>query len=94
MEGKHLVIICSLTINDQVIQTHALIDCGATRFAFMDQDFARPHKVPLQELKENRQVDVIDGRTIESGDITHLAKVEMGIQDHPEQIPMFVMKLG
>jgi hypothetical protein len=26
MEGKHLVITCSLTIQDQVIQTHAIID--------------------------------------------------------------------
>ena len=94
MEGKHLVITCSLTIRDQVIQTHALIDCGATGIAFMDQDFARHHKVPLKELKEKRQVEVIDGRTIESGDITHLAKVVMGIQDHKEQIPMFLTKLG
>jgi len=52
MEGKHLVITCSLTIHDQVIQTHALIDCGATGIAFMDQDFARHHEIPLKELKE------------------------------------------
>jgi hypothetical protein len=52
MEGKHLVITCSLTIGDQEVQTHALIDCGATGIAFMDQDFARHHKIPLQELKE------------------------------------------
>jgi len=94
MEGKHLVITCSLTIHDQVIQTHALIDCGATGIAFMDQDFARHHKVPLKELKERRQVEVIDGRTIESGDITHFAEVGMNIQDHKERIPMFVTKLG
>jgi hypothetical protein len=94
MGGKHLVITCSLTIRDQVIQTHALIDCGATGIAFMDQDFARHHEVPLRELKEKRQVEVIDGRTIESGDITHLAEVGMNIQDHKEKIPMFVTKLG
>jgi len=94
MEGKHLVITCSLTIQDRVIQTHALIDCGATGIAFMDQDFARHHEVPLKELKEKRQVKVIDGRTIESGDITHLAEVIMDIQDHKERIPMFITKLG
>jgi hypothetical protein len=94
MEGKHLVITCSLTIRDQVIQTHALIDCGATGIAFIDQDFACHHEVPLRELKEKRQVEVIDGRTIESGDITHLAEVGMNIQDHKERIPMFVTKLG
>jgi hypothetical protein len=52
MEGKHLVKMCSLTVDDQEIQTHALIDCGDTGIAFMDQDFARHHNIPLQELKE------------------------------------------
>jgi hypothetical protein len=94
MEGKHLIITCFLTIRDQEIQTHALIDCGATGIAFMDQDFARHHKVALKELKENRQVEVIDGRNIESWDITHLAEVGMNIQDHKERIPMFITKLG
>jgi hypothetical protein len=94
MEAKHLVITCSLTIRDQVIQTNALIDCGATGIEFMDQYFARHHEVPLKELKEKRQVEVIDGRTIESGDITHLAEVRMNVQDHKEWIQMFVTKLG
>jgi hypothetical protein len=94
MKGKHLVITCSLTIRDQVIQTHALTDCGATGIAFMDQDFARHHEVQLKELKETRQVEVIDGRTIESGDITHLAEVGMNMQDQKERIPMCVTKLG
>jgi len=94
MEGKHSVITCTLTVNNQEIPTHALIDCGATGIAFMDQDFARHHQIPLQGLKEKRQVEVIDGRPIESGDITHVAKVEMRIQDHQEQLPMLVTKLG
>jgi len=94
MARKHLIITCSLTVRDKVIQTHVLIDCGATGIAFMDQDFAHHHQVPLQELKEKRHVEVIDGRTIESGDITHLAQVDMGIQDHKEQLPMCVTKLG
>ena len=94
MEGKHLVITCTLTVNNQEIPTHALIDCGATGIAFMDQDFACHHQVPLQELKQTRQVQVLDGRPMESGDITHIAKVGMMIQDHKEQLPLFVTKLG
>ena len=93
MEGKHLVITCTLTVNDREIPTHALIDCRATGIAFMDQDFARHHQIPLQELKEKRQVEVINGRPTESGDITHVAKVGIMIQDHQEQLPMFVTKL-
>jgi hypothetical protein len=82
MEGKHLVIMCCLTVGDQEIQTHALIDCGATGIAFMDQDFARHHNIPILELKKRRQVEVIDELTIKSGDITHLAQVGMRIRDH------------
>jgi hypothetical protein len=94
MEGKHLVITCSLSIHDQVIQTHALIDCGATEIAFMDPEFACDNNIPLQYRREMRKVDVIDGRTIESRDIAHLANVEMGIQYQNKQIPRFVTKLG
>jgi len=94
MEGKHFVITCTLTRNNQEIPTHALIDCGATGIALMDQDFARYHSIPLQELKEKRQVEVIDGRPMESGDITHIATIGMMIQDHKEQLPMFLTRLG
>jgi len=94
MEGKHLVITCTLTMNNQEIPTHVLIDCGATGIAFIDQDFTCHREVPLQELKEKRQVEVIDGRPIESGDITYIAKVGMRVQDHKEQLPMFVTKLS
>jgi hypothetical protein len=94
MEGKDLVITCSLTIHDQVIQTHALIHSGAMGIVFMNEDFACHHEVPLQEIKERREREVVDRQTIELGDSTHLAKVEMGIQSHKKQIPMFIMKLG
>ena len=94
MEGKHLVITCTLTVNNQEIPTHALIDCRTTGIAYMDQDFARHHSIPLQELKANKQVKVIDGRPIESGDISHIAKVGMMIEDNNEQLPMFITKLG
>jgi hypothetical protein len=81
-------------MNNQEIPTHSLIDCGAMGIAFMDQDFACHHQIPLQELKGKKQVEVIDGRPIESGDVTHIAKVGMKIQEHKEQLPMFIMKLG
>jgi len=39
----------------------------------MDQDFARHYQIPLQELKEQWQMEDIDGWPIESGDIMHVA---------------------
>jgi hypothetical protein len=93
MDGKHLVITGTLTVDYREIPTHALIDCRATGIWFIDQDFARNHQIPIQDLKDKKQVEVIDGRPIESGDITHIAKVGMKIQDHGEQLPMLVTKL-
>jgi hypothetical protein len=80
-------------VNNQEIPTHALIDSGATVIAFKNQDFSCFHQIPLRELKEKKEVDVIDGRLIESGDITHIAKVGMQIQVYKEQLPMFMTKL-
>jgi len=94
MERKHLVITCTLTVNNQEISTHGLMDCGATGIAFMDQDFARHHHMQLVELKFIRQVEVIDGRPIDSGDITHIATVGVRFPDHNGWLPMCVTKLG
>lgn len=94
IEGRHLVITCTLTVNNKGIPTHALIDCRATGIAFMDQDFACHHQIPVQELNTQKQVEVIDGRSIKSGDITHFAKVGMKVHEHNKQVPLFVNKLG
>jgi hypothetical protein len=94
MEGKHFVITCTLTVNNQEIPTHALIECTATGIAFMDQDFACHHQIPLHELKETKHVEVIDGRHIEFRDITQIGMVGMMIQDHGEHLPLLVTKMG
>jgi len=77
MEGKLLVKTCTLSVNEHKLSTHVLIDCAATGNAFIDQDFVCPHHIPNQELKEKREVKVIDKRPIESGDITHMSNVGM-----------------
>jgi len=61
MEGIHLVITFTLTMNNQEIHTHTLVDCGATGIPFIDKDFACHHQIPLVELKEQNLVEVIDG---------------------------------
>lgn len=37
---------------------------------------------------------MIDATAIESGDVTHIGQIGMNIQDHKEQLTMFVTKLG
>jgi len=94
MDGKHLVVTCTLCTEDQVIQTHALIDCEATGYTFIDEEFTMRHHLPLTPLRKERQLEVIDGRPIASGNITRLCRATMTIQEHREQLPMFVTKLG
>jgi hypothetical protein len=94
MEGRHVVVTCTLTVNDQEIPTYALIDCRAMGIALMDHDFACHRQIPQQELKERKPIEVIDGRPIESRDITHIAKVGMKMKHHGEQLPITITKLG
>jgi len=81
MEGKH-VILCNVSFGDKTIASHALIDCGATGVAFIDDDFACHHQLPLTPLKYPRALEVIDGRPISSGDITHTTNATLSIHEH------------
>src|SRR5690606_12972009 len=94
LDGLHMVVRCEISHDNKSVPAHALIDCGATGFAFVDKDFASQHNLPLFPLREPRALEVIDGRPISSGDITHICKVPFKVNDHFEHLPMFVTSLG
>jgi len=94
MEGKHLVVLCNISFGNRIVATHALIDCGATGIAFVDEDFARHHQLPLTPLQYPRSLKVIDGRPISSGDITHVANTHLAILEHQQTLLMFITKLS
>jgi hypothetical protein len=93
MESKHCVVKCSLKIGDRIIDMLMLIDCGAMGIAFVDKDFVHHHQLEERELQESRELEVINGRPIESGTITTMAKLNIEIRSHQEQLPAFVTKL-
>ena len=88
------MVLCKLSFGNKTIATHALIDCGATGIAFIDEDFACHHQLPLTPLQYPRSLEVIDGRPISSGDITHHANTHLSIREHPEMLLMFVTNPG
>ena len=88
------MVLCKISFDNRTVATHALIDCGATGIAFIDEDFARHHQLPLTPLQYPRSLEVIDGRPISSGDITHVANTRLAILQNQETLPMFVTKLG
>jgi predicted aspartyl protease len=61
MDRKYLIMTYTLSLNGKEIPTYTLIDCGATGYAFIDQDFAYHHELPLCPLKTPYALKVIDG---------------------------------
>jgi hypothetical protein len=94
LDGDHFVASCKIVNNKISIQTYALIDTGCSGFAFIDETFARHNNLPFLSLKSTRTLEVIDGRPISSGQITHLGYLPLSIDSHHETIPFFVTKLG
>ena len=90
MDGSHMVISIKLIDSQPVLSPFGLVDCGATGYSFVDKEFARDHNLPLHKLKDPRVLEVIDGRPIESGNITHYVKCKIDINGHKETIAMFV----
>jgi predicted aspartyl protease len=72
METEHLVIEAKLRSTTGDVEVKGLVDCGATGFAFIDEEFVRKHNLPKFKLRTPRALEVIDGRPISSGDITHI----------------------
>jgi hypothetical protein len=59
--------------NNMTINANALIDSGATA-SFIDFNFIEKYKLPMKLRNRPTQVEVIDGKTIESGTITYESK--------------------
>ena len=94
LDENHIVISTQIQDKSSLISTHALVDCSATGFAFIDEEFVHDHNFPLFKLKKPRCLQVIDGRPIESSLIMHMTKLKITIVSHQEKIPLFVTKLG
>jgi len=93
LEGEHLFVAGTLRNGDHSIQTPTMIDTGTTGFTFIDENFVRQHKFPRYRLNPPRNLEVIVGQPIESGQITYLTKITCQIQDHTETLPAFITKL-
>ena len=76
------------------LDSHALVDCGASGLSFIDWEFARQHNLPQYTLEEPRRLEVIDGHPIDSGEITHTVKIDLDINGHKEHLTAFITKLG
>jgi hypothetical protein len=94
MDGNYLIVKCIVYDQGNVIECHALRNCGATGYTFIDGDYARHHHLPLHLLKSPRNLRIIDRSPVTSGAITHITCTCLTIQNHQEDISLFVTKLG
>ena len=74
-KGDYLVISCTLVDNENEIPSHAMIDNGATAYAFIDEDYARCKNLPLYKLKEPRRLKIFNETLTTSDDIIYIIKV-------------------
>jgi hypothetical protein len=89
-----LILSASLVLDSNKISINALIDNGASGYAFISEDFVRRHQIKTYTLKNPRHLEVIDGRPIKSGIITQVAHLGLEIQEDKETAPFFVTKQG
>ncbi len=75
-----------IRIPEDIPQVSALVDSGATS-SFIDQTFVVQHNILVIKKSTPVPVEVIDGRTIASGAITHeTTPLELCIGKHTEKI--------
>ena len=91
LEGNRLIVGCTI---DNKIGSQAMIDCGATGFAFIDKQFVSQHNLPCHRLRVSRALQVINGRPVSSGDIAELVRVPPDIGGHKKGVAAFATSLS
>src|SRR5258708_33424809 len=92
-QARYIEITCEVGQEDIKVQTKAMIDSGATS-CFIDKDFCRNMGFTLIQKRKPITVQVIDGREISSGAITHEARLRLITADRTEEAIFDVTRLG
>jgi len=80
-----------IRIPEEIPQVSTLVDFGATS-SFINQTFVARHNIPVVKKSALVPVEVIDGRTIAFGVITHeTAPLELCIGKHAENIVLNII---
>ncbi len=76
---------------EDIPQVSALVDSGATS-SFINQTFVAQHNIPVVKKSTVVPIEVIDGRTIAFGAITHkTTPLELCIGKHMEKIVLNII---
>ena len=64
------------------VGSYALIDCGPTGFASIDEQFVSQRGLPRHQLRASHAFHAIDGRSVSSGGIAELVRAPLDIWGH------------
>lgn len=81
-----------VTVNNQRISTHALLDSGAAG-NFMSDTFIKEHNITLTDCSSPLTVEALDGRPIGGGRVAHITtelSLQIGVLRH-EHIRFYVI---
>ena len=82
-----------LSVNNQIIETTAIIDCGATG-GFIDPELIALAKFPLRKLDRQVKAYNVDGTTNSKGNIVWESDVNLLFPKHRETVKLMILNLG
>ena len=82
LSSNYLILLIILTIPNSSVHLYAFTDSGGSAMAFMDFKFAVAHRFKVIKLLKPITLNVVNGKVIASGLITHYVKAPMQISEH------------
>ena len=82
-----------ISVNDQIIETTTIIDCGVTG-SFIDPELVALAKFPLKRLDRQVKAYNVDGTTNSKGNIIWETNVDLLFPKHRENVKLMVLNLG
>ena len=80
--SDHLILPIILTRSNASVHLYALVNSGGSAISFMDVDFAVIHRFPFKQLEKPLILNIINGRLIASGLLTHYVELPMRISHY------------
>ena len=90
---RTLCIPVKVLVNNQTIETTAIIDCGATG-SFIDLELVKLANFPLKKLDRQVKAYNVDGTTNSKGNIVWETNVDLQFPKHQENVRLMVLNLG
>ena len=90
--SSHFRVYVLLRGNNRSLRTPAMIDSGATAL-FLSWKFVKKHHIIVQPLKREIRLNNIDGTANKAGQIIHLVRAQVVIEDHKVFLNLLIILL-